>query len=576
MDANLIILLVLLLAVVLAIVAFIVGRKLATPPTDDGKLQLLDQALQEAKQQASTLTTQLQQQADELLQVRSQHAAQESTIASLKEQIETERQHGQSLLEQEKQQSQSLLNQEKQKGQSLLEQEKKTGQSLLEQEKHKNQEQRNELKNSYDTQLQNIRSSYDAQLKSIRETQDKQIQAMKETTQRQFEQQIKTIQEQMQATSERVLKSRQDELGAANNEQVSKIIDPLNKSLRDMAEALEKSKREYTEGITALKTSIDINNQQSTNLQTTAENLTNALKGTVKIQGNFGELTLKQLFDDLGLKDGEQYTSQEMLRDRSGNTIRDDGGRRLIPDYILHFPDHRDVIVDSKMSLKAYLDYLNTDDVDRKAEYLEAHIKSVRNHVEELRRKDYSNYLDTGYNRLNFVIMYMPVEGALNLALANDTALWNEAYRKGVLILGPQTMYMNLRVLETMWRQVRQLKNQQDIITACESILKRVNSFIDRFATVENKFAETSEAIKKVKTSLNGKQGIIGAAHKLLKATQFNPQKYEHLSKAIEDSDLFIEEESDHNVIPDPDEIEALEGPESEREGETSEDDAEE
>lgn len=554
MDANLIILLVLLLAVVLAIVAFIVGRKLATPPTDDGKLQLLDQALQEAKQQASTLTAQLQQQADELLQVRSQHAAQESTIASLKEQIETERQHGQ----------------------SLLEQEKKTGQSLLEQEKHKNQEQRDELKNSYDTQIRNIQSNFDAQLKSIRETQDKQIQAMKETTQRQFEQQIKTIQEQMQATSERVLKSRQDELGAANNEQVSKIIDPLNKSLKDMAEALEKSKREYTEGITALKTSIDINNQQSTNLQTTAENLTNALKGTVKIQGNFGELTLKQLFDDLGLKDGEQYTSQEMLRDRSGNTIRDDGGRRLIPDYILHFPDHRDVIVDSKMSLKAYLDYLNTDDVDRKAEYLEAHIKSVRNHVEELRRKDYSNYLDTGYNRLNFVIMYMPVEGALNLALANDTALWNEAYRKGVLILGPQTMYMNLRVLETMWRQVRQLKNQQDIITACENILDRVNRFIARFATVENKFAETSEAIKKVKTSLNGKQGIIGAAHKLLNATQFNPQDYKNLSAAIEDNALFIEEESDHNVIPDPDEIEALEGQEGERQGETSEVDAEE
>lgn len=171
----------------------------------------------------------------------------------------------------------------------------------------------------------------------------------------------------------------------------------------------------------------------------------------LKVQGNFGELKLKQLLEDLELKEGEQFDTQETLRDKAGKQAKGDDGRGLVPDFILHFPNNRHVVVDSKMSLTDYERYMNAEDgTPEKSEYLKAHVASVRAQVKRLARKEYTKYLPDGYNRLNFAIMYVPIEGALNLALLNDSTLWREAYDEGVMILGPQTMYMNLRVLEML------------------------------------------------------------------------------------------------------------------------------
>ena len=187
------------------------------------------------------------------------------------------------------------------------------------------------------------------------------------------------------------------------------------------------------------------------------------MTGEVKVQGNFGELKLKQLLEDLELKEGEQFDTQETLRDKGGKGAKGDDGKGLIPDFILHFPNNRHVVVDSKMSLTDYERYMNAEDgTPEKSEYLKAHIDSVRAQVKRLAKKEYTKYLPEGYNRLNFAIMYVPIEGALNLALLNDASLWREAYDEGVMILGPQTMYMNLRVLEMMWTQVRQLCQHGD------------------------------------------------------------------------------------------------------------------
>ena len=398
-----------------------------------------------------------------------------------------------------------------------------------------------ELKEAQTAQLEQLKAAQTAQLEQVKEGQQKQIEALREMNREQVESQMKLIREQMQTTSEEILKRRQDELGERNKEQVSKIIDPLTQSLKSMREAFDKSKEQQNEALTRLDATIKVNMEKSAALGETADRLTRALTGEVKVQGNFGELKLKQLLEDLELKEGEQFDTQETLRDKAGKQAKGDDGRGLIPDFILHFPNNRHVVVDSKMSLTDYERYMNAEDgTPEKSEYLKAHVASVRAQVKRLARKEYTKYLPEGYNRLNFAIMYVPIEGALNLALLNDTTLWREAYDEGVMILGPQTMYMNLRVLEMMWTQVRQLKNQQAMIDAANIVVERVQDFGMRFIDVETSMNSTVEKMAKLKVSTaESGRSIITAAKSLLKAGAKENKKKKSLDEM--DSTVFIE-----------------------------------
>lgn len=398
-----------------------------------------------------------------------------------------------------------------------------------------------DFKASYETQIAELKTSHEKQLEQTKESAEKQIEALKQMNREQIDSQIKLIKEQMQTTSEEVLKRRQEELGERNKEQVSKIIDPLQQSLKDMQEAFDKSKEQQNEALTRLDETIKINMQKSAELGETADRLTRALTGEVKVQGNFGELKLKQLLEDLELKEGEQFDTQETLRDKAGKTAKGEDGKGLIPDFILHFPNNRHVVVDSKMSLTDYERYMNAEDgTTEKSDYLKAHIASVRAQVKRLAKKEYTKYLPSGYNRLNFAIMYVPIEGALNLALLNDNSLWREAYDEGVLILGPQTMYMNLRVLEMMWTQVRQLQNQQDMMNAANTVIDRVQDFGIRFMEVESSMNDTIKKISKLKiTTADSGPSIITAAKNLIKAGAKENKKKKSLND-MNDS-LFIE-----------------------------------
>ena len=398
-----------------------------------------------------------------------------------------------------------------------------------------------ELKLAHEQQLQQIKEASELQLAQAKEAAEQQIEALRQLNREQVENQLKLIKEQMQTTSEEVLKRRQEELGERNREQVSKIIDPLQQSLKDMQEALDKSKEQQNEALTRLDETIKVNMQKSAALGETADRLTRALTGEVKVQGNFGELKLKQLLEDLELKEGEQFDTQETLRDKAGNIAKGDDGKGLIPDFILHFPNNRHVVVDSKMSLTDYERYMNAEDgTPEKTEYLKSHIASVRAQVKRLAKKEYSKYLPNGYNRLNFAIMYVPIEGALNLALLNDSTLWREAYDQGVMILGPQTMYMNLRVLEMMWTQVRQLSNQQAMMDAANSVIDRVQDFGMRFMDVESSMNDTIKKIAKLKiTTADSGASIITAARNLLKAGAKENKKKKTLAEM--DDSIFIE-----------------------------------
>ena len=417
-------------------------------------------------------------------------------------------------------------------------------QRQLETQKSDFEKQQGTQKVLYEQQIEALKVSFEQQLQLTKEAHERQIAALKQMNEEQVKSQLDLIREQMQTTSEKVLKERQNELGIQNKEQVSKIIDPLQKSLKDMQEALDKTKEQQTEALTRLDESIKINMQKSQAIGETADRLTRALTGEVKVQGNFGELKLKQLLEDLELKEGEQFDTQETLRDKGGKGLKGDDGKGLIPDFILHFPNNRHVVVDSKMSLTDYERYMNAEDgTPEKSIYLKAHIDSVRAQVKRLAKKEYTKYLPEGYNRLNFAIMYVPIEGALNLALLNDASLWREAYDEGVMILGPQTMYMNLRVLEMMWTQVRQLKNQQAMMDAANTVIDRVQDFGLRFMDVESSMNDTLKKMTKLKiTTAESGASIITAARNLLKAGARENKK----KKALEEMDdsLFIENEN--------------------------------
>ena len=352
---------------------------------------------------------------------------------------------------------------------------------------------------------------------------------------KQIEQQMTLIKEQINTASEKILKERSEQLSIYNKEQLSAILNPLKDGITQMREVVEKSGKEHAETMVRLDATIKTSIAQSREVGERADKLAEALTGKNKTQGNFGELRLKQLLEDMGLEEGTQFEEQTTMKDTSGRTIYcEEDGHRMVPDVILHFPDSRDVIIDSKMSLKAFEDYHNAETDTERQDALTRHIASVRQHVTELSQKNYSSYIREGRGKLDFVLMYVFSESALQLALGNDASLWKEAYDKGVIIAGSQNLYMMLRVLEMTWRQVRQVENQENMVKAANTVIDRVQLFYERFLKVEEQLDRTRKAFDDVKnvTAPSG-QSIEVAARKLIKyGAQSSPKRKYQLKAA--------------------------------------------
>ena len=355
---------------------------------------------------------------------------------------------------------------------------------------------------------------------------------------KQLEQQLQLIKSEMFSASERILKERARELSDSNEQQLSNILNPLKENIRQMKDAVEKSDRAQTVTMERLDASIKENLKQAQEVGQRAENLARALTSENKTQGNFGELRLKQLLEEMGLEGGIQFEEQVTMRDEYGRAIHDaDEGHRLVPDVILHFPDQRDVIIDSKMSFTAFQDYHNAKTEEERETALRRHLLSVRQHVNELSRKNYSNYIREGRHRLDFVMMYVFSESALQLALGADPSLWKWAYDSGVIIAGSQSLFIMLRVLEMSWKQMRQVENQQEMMKVASQVVERVQIFYERFLKVDEQLHKTSEAFDELKRSTSSSGvSITTAATKLLKyGAQENPKRRQRLPKPVEE-----------------------------------------
>lgn len=386
--------------------------------------------------------------------------------------------------------------------------------------------------------LQNETDQLRRQLSEQEKRYTSQIDELRQQQKEQLEQQSALIREQINNASEQILKKRAEELQRNNTEQLSTILTPLHERLQQMREAVEKSERGQSLAMERLDAVIKENLRQVHEVGERADKLAEALTSENKTQGDFGELRLRTLLINMGLEEGVQFEEQTTMRDERGKTIyEEENGRRMMPDVILHFPDDRDVIIDSKMSLKAFEEYFNAESEEDKARALTRHIASVRSHVKELAHKNYSSFIRKGRQKLDFVLMYVYSESALQLALANDVTLWKEAYDQGVVISGSQNLYMILRVLEMTWRQVRQAENQEEIMKVADEVVNRVQMFYERFLDVEDQLEKTRKAFDSLKTntSPSGKS-IITAASKLLDyGAKENPKRKVSLGAAYRD-----------------------------------------
>ena len=386
--------------------------------------------------------------------------------------------------------------------------------------------------------LQNETDQLKRQLSEQEKRHTSQIDELRQQQKEQLEQQSALIREQINNASEQILKKRAEELQRNNTEQLSTILTPLHERLQQMREAVEKSERGQSLAMERLDAVIKENLRQVHEVGERADKLAEALTSENKTQGDFGELRLRTLLINMGLEEGVQFEEQATMRDERGKTIyEEENGRRMMPDVILHFPDDRDVIIDSKMSLKAFEEYFNAESEEDKDRALTRHIASVRSHVKELAHKNYSSYIRKGRQKLDFVLMYVYSESALQLALANDVTLWKEAYDQGVVISGSQNLYMILRVLEMTWRQVRQAENQEEIMKVADEVVNRVQMFYERFLDVEDQLEKTRKAFDSLKTntSPSGKS-IITAASKLLDyGARENPKRKVSLGAAYRD-----------------------------------------
>lgn len=402
--------------------------------------------------------------------------------------------------------------------------------------------QKEELQTRQEALLKDQQARHDREKADQQTRYEKTLNDLKEQQHEQLEQQARLIKEQITTTTERILKERAAELSTTNKEQLSSILNPLHENLRQMKEAVEKSDREQTITMERLGQSIQENLKQAKEVGQQADRLANALTSENKTQGNFGELRLRQMLEDMGFEEGIQFEEQVTLKE-NGQPVLSEDGHRMIPDVILHFPDQRDVIIDSKMSIKAYVGYCCADNDQQRHEALTRHIQSVRNHVKELANKKYYEHAMEGHKKLDFVMMYIPNDGALQLALANDPDLWKDAYQQHVIISDSRSLYMMLSILEMTWRQKRQAENQDLIMKTANEIIDRVQAFWERLKKVEDLFNKTHSAFTELENSAapSGKS-ITTSAKKLLKygATE-NPKRKMRLPKSAGE----IEEEEE-------------------------------
>jgi DNA recombination protein RmuC len=305
----------------------------------------------------------------------------------------------------------------------------------------------------------------------------------------------------------KLLKQNTTDFAEANQKRLTEILNPLKENIKTFEQKVEdkyvKEVKERSALMTEIKTLSELNQQ----MRLDAQNLTKALKGDSKTQGNWGELILEKILESSGLIKGEEYVTEDYY------TNQDGGGSRL--DVIIKLPDDKQIIIDSKVSITAYTNYLETEeDESEKVVQKNAHLTSVRSHIDTLSKKDYSQI--PGLNTPDFVLMFMPSEPTFSFTLQNDPNIYNYAWDKKIIIVSPTTLLATLKTVASVWKQERQTKNALEIARQSGALYDKFVGFLIDLEKIDKGLKASQDAyngaINKIKT---GSGNLIGRVEKI-------------------------------------------------------------
>ena len=454
----------------------------------------LESAKAEAQQNMNNAKAEAQQQLDIAKREASERL--EATKAEAQQQLEATKKEASEQLAKTKAEAQQQLETLKKEASEQLEATKKEASDLLA-----------KTKAEAEAQQQKALAEKDAAWNDI----------MKGQEQR-FNETMARMSEQMKNATADMLKDRQKEFADSSNQQLGQIVNPLRETIDKMKQTMADTTLKQTEMSSVLKDNIERSMQQAMAAKKSAEELANALKHGSKVQGDWGEAVLDELLTSQGLVRGIHYDTQTVIRDAQGNTVHTDDGATLRPDVILHLDQRREVIIDSKVSLTAFLDYANADNEADRQRFLKIHIDSLQKHVKELSTKDYSAYVQPPKVRMDYVIMFVPHTGALWTALNAQPDLWRKAMEQNVFIADEQTLFAALRIISLTWTQIRQAENHEQVYRLANEMLDRVGQFMKKYTAIGKALKSATTAYDDAERKLQPSgQSILQTCAKLQK-----------------------------------------------------------
>jgi DNA recombination protein RmuC len=350
------------------------------------------------------------------------------------------------------------------------------------------------------------------------------------SAQKEFEEKLEKLELLFKEKATEILKEKSRDLSQLNEGNLKNVVEPLSQKMEQFRKAVEESKEKSLENTTKVEEQIKAMISHTDRIKAEAHNLATALRSNNKVQGNWGELILCNILENMGLRSGQDFVLQQTLTDEQGvPLVSEETNRKMIPDAVVFLPEKRAVAIDSKVSLEAYTNYVNAEESEQKALYLQAHCKSVEAHIKELSAKEYGKYLNKGTrNSMEYVIMFIPNEGAFQLFYRMFPQKWHEAFDKKIIIAGESNLFAMLKIIETVWMQIRQQKNTEQVMALAGELLDRVAKFINTFEDVGKDFTKVLNKYEEAKNVLRGegRQSILVTAKKMEKSGVVSKNKF--------------------------------------------------
>ena len=345
--------------------------------------------------------------------------------------------------------------------------------------------------------------------------------------------QIKFLQAELTNTTQKLLDIRSEKLEQTNRTQMSSIIDPLKETISKLEKEMKDTQTQHGNTTTRLEQSIKNLVEKTESIGTRADRLVETLLYQPKSQGDWGELVVKEMLESQGLKEGIHYVYQPTLRDEKGQTLRNEETNKIMrPDFILHLDDKEDVIIDSKMTITSYDNYVHAKTDDEREMYAKEILTSIHNHINELRRANYAAYIENGRKSADFVFMFIPNEGAMQVAMAHEKNLWRETFLKDrIFLVSEMNLYAALRIVNVTWRQIEQNKSYAKVFQTVGLLLDRLNGFIDKFGKVEKSLQQATKAYEEANHQLMiGSRSVLDTGYRLrdmgVKTKKALPESY--------------------------------------------------